>query len=335
MDPDAYAYPNHSLPEASEVHHERLAAYSFARRHARGKNVAVVGGDDTVYGARVLAETAGSVAGFVVSQVAALVASTHPAPNTTYEPVDLPKLPRPDDSLDVVVAPGVVQSSDDIEALLEEARRVLKEDGVLVLSVPNKASGAPHVRHGMYAPELEALLGRYFQDVRLYTLGAVSGGAVFPADGEKTGAIPEGAHFALSDPAPGAGWPGGRSLLAVCSSGGGLGDEETYFLLDRDRRVFEDREDLREDVEMLRGEVLRMRESEAQAFQDTLRLRNSEVNHFKNRLDLSDAHLRELMDRNEKLVARNKALEGHLQEIQGSRAWRLLGLYRRLRTGKR
>lgn len=335
MDPDAYAYPNHSLPEASEVHHERLAAYSFARRYAKGKSLAVVSGADVVYGARILAETAGSVAGLIVSPAAELVASTPPAPNTTYEPVDLPKLSNPDDSLDLIVAPGVVQSSDDAEAFLEEARRVLKEDGVLVLSVPNKATGILNGRPGMYAPEFEALLGRYFQDVRLYTLGAVSGGSVVPIDGAETGATPEGAHFALSDPAPGAGLPESRSILAVGSSGGGLGNEETYFLLDRDRRVFEEREDLREDVEMLRGEVLRMRESEAQAFQDTLRLRNSEVNHFKNRLDLSDAHLKELTDLNEKLVARNKALEGHLREIQGSRAWRLLGLYRRLRTGKR
>lgn len=333
---DRYIYPENLLPDTPEERHERLTACGFARRYAVDRTVAVVGGEDVEYGVRVLAETAGSVAGFVVSPDAEkFVASIHPDPNTTYEAVDLPKLPPSDDSLDVVIAPGLVRGPEDAEAFLEEARRTLKEDGVLVLSVPNRAGGLPYGRAGMYAPELEELLGRYFRDVYLYGLGAISGGAVFPAGGPESGATFEGAHFALSDPAPGPEAPGVRSLLAVCGSGGGPEDGEAYLLLDRDRRVFEEREDHREGADLLRGEVLRMRQSEAQAFQDTLRLRNSEVNHFKNRLDLADAHLEELTGRNEKLLTRNKALENHLREIQGSRTWRLLGLYRRLRTGGR
>ena len=341
MNPNGH--PEHLLPDASAGHHERLAAYGFVRRYAGGKDVAVVGETDVVYGARILAETAGSVAGFIVSPDAAeLVASTHPAPKTTYESIDLSRLPRPNDSMDVVVAPTGVQGADNVEAFLKEARRVLKEDGVLVLSVPNKASGAPCGRSGMYAPELRELLGRYFPDVRLYGHGAVSGGAVFPLEGQETGATLEGAHFALGDPAPGAVSSETRSLFAVCGDVGGPESREAaYLLLDRDYRVFEEREDLREDVEMLRREVLRMRESEAQAFQDTLRLRNSEVNHFKSRLDTAETHLRELADRNERLEKQSLGLENQkrdlkkqLREIQDSRTWRLLGLYRRLRTGK-
>ena len=238
MDPEGRT--EHLFPEASEEHHEQLAAYGFAARYAGGKKVAIMGGNDVVYGARMIGQTAGSVAGFIVSDGAAEpVSSIHPAPNTTYETAKLPKLPRPDDSLDVVVVLSLVQDLEDAGPFLKEVRRTLKEDGVLILSVPNKGTGAPYVRSGMYAPELEELLGLYFRDVRLYGHGSVSGGVVFPVGGPETDATLERAHFALSDPAPGADVPETRSLLAVCGSNNS--EDEPYLLLDRDRRVFEER----------------------------------------------------------------------------------------------
>lgn len=350
MKPDVY--PKGLPGGVPEDRLERLAAYGFARRYVEGKTVALVDEYDVGRGVLVLGDVVDSIVGFTLSRRAADYASSlYPAPNAGYEAVaEFPKLPRPDDSLDcIVAAPGVILNPADVDTFLREAQRLLKRSGVLILSVPNAKVDETRGLSGMYAAELGDLLGRYFPNVLLYETGAVSGGVVFPVEKPGDKATLRGAHFALSDPDPGPGMPAVRSFLAVCSDGENSSERGAYLLLDQDHQVFEEREDLREDVDLLRGEVLRMQESEAQAFQDTLKLRNSEVNHFKNRLDQAESRFRELVDQNEKLKRqkqaaekhgqdlerRRQALEKQLRNIENSRTWRLLGLYRKLRTGKR
>jgi hypothetical protein len=176
----------------------------------------------------------------------------------------------------------VVENREHPEGLVGEAKRVLKQDGSLVVSVPDKQTNTTNSsrkaddRQEMYVPEFQELLERHFEHVRLYRHGAVAGGFVFPASGEATGAGIESARLSLTIPGFGAELPIARSIIAVCSDTEGIDQEkQPYLLLDRDRRVFDECEERAEDVELLRGEIQQMQETEVQAFLDALKLRQS------------------------------------------------------------
>ena len=277
-------HAEHSVHPHSEAAYDRLTGYGFARRYVGGKIVADIGREEAGYGSRLLAETAESVTGLVGSPEALdLASAVHSSPSLSYQGVDLPQLPLPENHFDVVVAFGVVESLEHPEDLVEEIRRVLKEDGVLLISALDRQTdandrdrGGTNSRRAMYVAEFRELLERHFGQVQVYRQGAVAGGFVFPASEEVTGAPVESARFSLADPHFGVEPPVTRSIIAVCSDAETLGQEERpYLLLDRDRRVFDECEERAEDVELLRAEIQRMQETEVQAFVDALKVQQS------------------------------------------------------------
>ena len=270
------------VPASSEATYDRLTGYGFARRYVRGKIVADVGWEEIGYGSRLLAETAESVVGLANSPEAVEQASAaYSAPNVSYQRVNLSELPYSESYFDAVVAFGVVENLEHPEDLVREVKRVLKKDGVLVVSARDKqASTNDHDRggvggqRGMYVLEFRELLERHFEHVRVYRQGAVSGGFVFPASEEATGVPVESARFSLTEPDLGTVPPTTRSAIAVCGDTEALGgqEEQPYLLLDRDRRVFDEREEYAEDVELMRAEIRQMQETEVQAFVDALKV---------------------------------------------------------------
>lgn len=311
-------------PASPEPDYEQMAAYAFAGRYVEGKTVADACWDEVGRGSRLLAGTAARVVGLTSSAEAAELASAaHPAANVVYETAELPTLQHSDASFDVVVALGVVENLSEPEGLLAEVRRVLRPEGVLVVSVPDKAHD-PRRRGGMYAPEAEELLGRYFGAVRLYGHGAVAGGFVGPYSGETANAGVQRFRSSALDPAPGAGAPGYRSILAVCGESG-VPEGDPFLLLDQDRRVFEEHEELARDVGLMWEEVDRMQETEAQAFQDTLKLFRSEISYLR-------ARVRSTEGRNLQLENQMARLQERIQSMKTSAPRRVLELaYRQLR----
>jgi SAM-dependent methyltransferase len=251
---------HHERPElpGSVAAYERLSAYSFGRRYTQGKTVADLSHKEEPggYGSRLLAQSARSLTALS----------------------DLPKLALPDGSFDVVVAFGVIEELEHPEELVREAKRVLKEGGVLLVSAKDKRTaladdrgGVDGRRGGMYVPEFRRLLERHFGHVRLYRQGAVAGGLVFPVSGELTGgaaAVPvECVRLSSSGPRLDAEPQTTRSVMAVCTDAAeALGEERAYLLVDRDGRVFDESEERAEDVELLRAEIVRMQETEVQAY---------------------------------------------------------------------
>lgn len=72
---------------------------------------------------------------------------------------DVTNVPLPDDSFDVGFSGWVYQMVPDVEAALSEARRVLRDDGVLVFDVP-------HPMYELVNPETNALDRSYHADPR-------------------------------------------------------------------------------------------------------------------------------------------------------------------------
>jgi SAM-dependent methyltransferase len=260
----------------AEAAYDRLTGYGFARRYVKGKIVADIDLEGLGYGSRLLAETAESVTALSdIPEAIELASTVYSAPNVSYRRVNLPQLPLPEGRLDVVVALGVVESLKHPEELVKEARRVLNDGGVFVISARDKQTNERHHRASndggrreMYVPELRELLERHFGQIRIYRQAAVAGGLVFPVSEEVTGAPVETARFSLTDPRLGVGPLVTRSVIAVCSDAAEvLGEEEQpYLLLDRDRRVFDECEERAEDIELLRGEIRQIQETEVQAF---------------------------------------------------------------------
>jgi SAM-dependent methyltransferase len=263
------------LPAGSEAAYERLSAYGFAQRYTQGKIVADVigrqeelgGGRGGGYGLRLLAQSAESV-----------------------RAVALRELLEGSGSFDVVVAFGVIEELEHPEELVREAKRALKEGGVLLISVADKKQTALEDDRadtegkwrGMYVPEFRGLLERHFGHVRLYRQGAVAGGFVFPISEEPSGgggAVPvESVRLSSSGPRVGVEPPMTRSVMAVCTQTAEAleeGEEGAYLLLDSERRVFYECEERAEDVELMRAEIRRMQETEVQAFVEAIKVRQS------------------------------------------------------------
>lgn len=350
-----------------------LTRYSFARRYAGGESVLDIGWERIGQGSCLLAESAGSVAGLTSSSEALETATElYTAPNVSYRSSNLPKLPYEDGSFETAVAFEVIEKLDEPEELVVEAKRVLKDGGVFVVSTPDKQTHSndgnhrdPSNKREMYAQEFREMLERHFEHVKIYRQGSVSGGFVSPAE-DLSSAHVESTRLATRS-SPGREPPESLFVLAVCgdSETWRENNEQPYLLLDRDRRIFEECADNLEDVELLRQEILRLQRTEVQAFQDSLRLQSSEGLHLKARLERYETeiesykarikHLREqnrkleflreqnqqlesLGEQNQQLQERARdaeKLQDRLRAIENSRTWKLLGIYRRLMSWRK
>jgi SAM-dependent methyltransferase len=327
------------VPVSSEAAYDRLTCYGFARRYVGGKIVADIGREEVGYGAHLLAETAESVVGLIdLPETADVASAVYSAPNVSYRKVDHTKLPYSEGYFDVVVAFRVVENLEHPEDLVREIKRVLKHDGVLVISALDKQTDANERnrrdiddRRQMYVAEFRELLVRHFEHVRVYRQGAVAGGFVFPASQEITGVPVESAQFSLTDPTLGREPPTTRSVIAVCGHAEAPGqNEQPYLLLDRDRRVFDECEEHAEDVELMRSEIQQMQETEVQAFRDALRLHRS-MAYMLNRYV---THLRALIRAIERRIIRAIRRRGVRGVVRIILRW-LSSRYSRLRADNR
>jgi SAM-dependent methyltransferase len=100
---------------------------------------------------------------------------------------DLQQLPFEDDRFDVVVSFETIEHVADAGRALAEMRRVLRPDGVLIVSSPNPEvylGGNEHHVHEFRPEELSEAVGAHFSNVALYRQDAWAGSTVQPADGD-------------------------------------------------------------------------------------------------------------------------------------------------------
>lgn len=296
-----------------ERDYELLIVGSFARQFVAGKSAFVVGGN------------AHRVASFISDHATLLTTQ-----NTDYASLDLP-VPHEDASFEVVIALGVPDAP---EIVAQEARRILKPNGIFLVSAVDNADYVHEPEQpGLRADELRELLGQSFRYTRLYRLGAVAGSILFEENEPSDGATVESVGAARSNPYSITESPLTSSILAVGSNSEIPTQENpSRVLIDLDRRLFEELEELSEETVLLRGEIERMQESEAQSFQDTLTLRTSEVNRFRSQLERSEERVKDLTEQTKRSENHAENLKNQLHGIQTSRTWRLLGLYRSLAT---
>jgi SAM-dependent methyltransferase len=193
--PDPFALPftgERFTPECvREIWYEHWHRYAFARRLVAGKRVLDCACGEG-YGSALLADGAAEVVGVDIDDASIAHARERygARTNVRYEKADATALDFADASFDVVVCFETLEHIENQAALLAGFARVLADDGVLLVSSPDKHQYSEvagfrnefHVRE-LYRDELLELLRGHFPAVRLYGQKLVFSSAIVALDG--------------------------------------------------------------------------------------------------------------------------------------------------------
>jgi SAM-dependent methyltransferase len=193
---------------------EHLARYAFARRYVEGKRV-LDAGCGTGYGSAELARSASSVTGVDLAPDAITFAfENYSAAGLHFCMSTCSAMPFPTNVFDVVVAFEVIEHLPHYRAFLEECARVLRHQGLFIVSSPNKRYYAesrartgpnPYHEHEFEAEEFVIELTRVFSNVRLllqnrtesFAFHSSAGGSSAEACIVDTSDHAEDAHFLI------------------------------------------------------------------------------------------------------------------------------------------
>ena len=171
----ARAYERYEPPvHGKGLHFDELdgsftSNYVFANQFVNEKYV-LDAGCGCGYGAAMLAKNAEYVVGIDLSQKAIKFAKNcYNTSNADFVIADCTNLPFTEHSFDVVVSFEVIEHLACHRKFLIETNKVLKWNGLLILSTPNKYVEFPHPFHIYeFTPiELRGLLQRYFTDATI------------------------------------------------------------------------------------------------------------------------------------------------------------------------
>jgi SAM-dependent methyltransferase len=164
------------LPDCErEIWYEHYHRYAMARHWVKGKDVLDAACGEG-YGSHLLALNAHSVIGVDIdAQAVRHAEKTYPQDNLTFIQSDVLKLPLADNLFDVVVSFETLEHLAEHQELLNEFKRVLKPDGLILISTPDKHEYSDktgfkneyHVRE-LYRDEFESLLSGHFKHHQLY-----------------------------------------------------------------------------------------------------------------------------------------------------------------------
>ncbi|HMM65336.1 MAG TPA: class I SAM-dependent methyltransferase [Dokdonella sp.] len=178
-----------------EIWYEHWHRYAFALPLCQGKRVLDAACGEG-YGSNLLAGVAAEVTGVDISEGSIAHARARYAgrENLTYLNADATRLDFPDRHFDVVVSFETLEHLAAQQELVAGFARVLAEDGVLLISSPDKRTYSDiagfrnefHVRE-LYREELLELLGAHFPEIRLYGQKLLFQSALWSLDGAGSG----------------------------------------------------------------------------------------------------------------------------------------------------
>jgi len=209
----------------AQMAYEHLHRYLLAMRWAKGKLVLDVA-TGSGYGAGLLASVARCVCAIELDWNAVIHADRtgFSSANLFFVQGDATRMPLLTGSVDLVVAMEILEHVAEQETLVCELARVVRPDGAVLISTPNKASYSdarnyknPFHVHEFYRDEFIALLGRHFPHVRLMHQQVRAGSLVFCAAGGQGQEI-------VSEPLDGRTPTEATYFLALCRHRDGLED---------------------------------------------------------------------------------------------------------------
>ena len=238
------------LPGASgEIWYEHWHRYHFAAKLVAGRTVLDVA-CGAGYGSALLARHADRVVGADIAAEAIAHARERYAavPNLEFCAADCAELPFADASFDAVVSFETIEHIEAQERFLDEVRRVVRSEGLFIVSSPNKleysdrrgCANEYHVRE-LYRDELAAFLAPRFPHSRWFGQRMSFFSVVWPENGAAQGEMFEVSETSAAEVSPGHARPiyfivvASRSADAIASIAPRLS-----VLADRDEWVYGD-----------------------------------------------------------------------------------------------
>lgn len=154
------------------IYNEHKARYDFACQFVKGKIVLDIA-SGSGFGSSLLAGAgAASVAGVDLDKSSVEKAQgNYRNVNLKYLPGSALEIPLADKSIDVVVSFETIEHLEDYRKFLSEVRRVLRDDGLFLVSTPNKkvfGEKNPYHLKEFERVEFESLLKEYFPVAKLF-----------------------------------------------------------------------------------------------------------------------------------------------------------------------
>ena len=175
------------------IQREHYHRYLFALHYCVNKHVLDVASGEG-YGSFLLGQVAHSVIGIDIDQKAVDFANNnYMSERVSYRRGDAARLPVKDQSVDVFVSFETIEHFANQTDFVNEIDRVLRPDGLLILSSPNREIYSEvqdyknpfHVRE-MNKQEFVDLLALRFPHIRLLEQGTVRGSLILPLSGEQS-----------------------------------------------------------------------------------------------------------------------------------------------------
>ncbi|MEO6171490.1 MAG: class I SAM-dependent methyltransferase [Arenimonas sp.] len=174
-----------------EISYEHWHRYAFALSMVAGKQVLDAACGEG-FGADMLASKAANVVAIDIDESSIEHANKRygSKDNLSFRKADVTQLDAlPDNSIDVIVSFETLEHVVEHDRMLEGFRRILRDDGVLLISTPDKknytdATGTvnPHHVRELYYDQFADLLERYFGAKKIYTQKLVFQSGLFALD---------------------------------------------------------------------------------------------------------------------------------------------------------
>ncbi|HET9762148.1 MAG TPA: class I SAM-dependent methyltransferase [Casimicrobiaceae bacterium] len=232
-----------------EIWYEHWHRYHFAAALVAGKEVLDVA-CGAGYGSALLARSAKRVVGADISAeaIAHARASYAAVANVAFEPADCAALPFAAASFDTVVSFETIEHIDKQSQFLDEVARVLRPEGTLILSSPNRPEYS--ARRGFVNPfhvreldraELAALLAARFPHARWFGQRMSFFSVVWPETEARSGEVFELSESSAAEASPGHARPL-YFIVAASRSPNALANvvPRVSVLADRDEWVYND-----------------------------------------------------------------------------------------------
>ena len=122
----------------NEIAVEHISRYAFCLQLATGKKVLDIACGEG-YGSNLLVPYASSVTGVDIDEKTISYAQQkYSSTNLKFIKASVLNLPFPDKSFDVIISFETIEHISEHEEMIAEISRVLKQDGMLIISTPNK-----------------------------------------------------------------------------------------------------------------------------------------------------------------------------------------------------
>jgi 2-polyprenyl-3-methyl-5-hydroxy-6-metoxy-1,4-benzoquinol methylase len=170
------------------IHH--LHRYAFTIDFIKDKTVLDIASGEG-YGSYIMSKYAKKVLGVDIDEkVIQHSKNKYQSSNLNFKTGSVEKIPIESNSIDVVISFETIEHHDKHEEMLKEIKRVLKPDGVLIMSSPDKLnySDIPryqnpfHVKE-LYREEFKKFISSYFSKVKMYNQSIVFGSIITTENG--------------------------------------------------------------------------------------------------------------------------------------------------------